>query len=74
MSEDVTEEQIESVLELYRKGKISLGRVAENLGMYYDDTIELLKNRGEMIRVGPDSLDEAEKEIEVIRNRESDRQ
>jgi len=55
--------------ELYMAGKVSLGRAAELADIPYDDFWGFLKESGHKIRVGPKTLEEAEKEYEKAKER-----
>lgn len=59
--------RIENAAERYKEGRISLGRAAEISNIPYREMIEELKNRDIKIRFGPKSIEEAEKDIDMIR-------
>ncbi len=54
-------------VELYMEGKVSLGKAAELAGVSYDEFWDSLKERGHKIRVGPKSLEEAEREYKAAK-------
>jgi predicted HTH domain antitoxin len=64
-SEKVLEEHLP--LDLLKQGKISSGKMAELLGLRYDELLEKLITQGIPLNFGPSNLEEAEKEIEVLR-------
>lgn len=53
-------------LEFYEPGRISLGRLAELCGLYYDEVIEKLTQYGKELKFGPETVEEAEKELKLI--------
>jgi len=53
--------------ESLKQGKISLGRMAELLGLYYSELLEKLITQRIPLNFGPSNLEEAEKEIEILR-------
>jgi predicted HTH domain antitoxin len=55
-------------VELYRAGKISLGRAAEISGLDYEMMKELLSVRGIPINRGPVSVSEAQREYSCFRD------
>ena len=46
---------------------ISLGKIAESLGLHYEELLEKLITQRLPLNFGPSSLEEAEKELEVLR-------
>ena len=50
-------------IDLYISGKVSLGKAAEIAGIPYDDFIDELRKRGIRLIVGPESPEEADKEL-----------
>ena len=54
-------------LDLYMSGKISLGKAAELAGISYDEFWDELRRRGLKLRVGPKTIEEAEREYEAVR-------
>lgn len=59
--------KIEQAIELYAGARVSLGKAAELCSMYFDEIIEKVKRRGVKFDFGPRTLEEAEKEAEIIR-------
>jgi len=47
--------------------EISLGKIAESLGLYYEELLEKLITQRILLNFGPSNLEEAEKELEVLR-------
>jgi len=47
--------------------EVSLGKIAESLGLYYEELLEKLITQGIPLNFGPSNLEEAEKELEVLR-------
>lgn len=54
-------------IQFYKPGYVSLGRIAEICGLYYDETIREIANRGLHLDFGPESIEEARQEIESLR-------
>jgi len=54
-------------LELYLDQKISLGKAVELSGTNNDEFIDFLKERGHRIRIGPKTLQEAEREYNTLK-------
>jgi predicted HTH domain antitoxin len=54
---------LELAVDLYRKGKVSLGKAAELSGLGYEGMKEVLAERKLPIRRGPESAGEAEEEF-----------
>ena len=57
---------VDVAVRMYKSGKVSLGRAAELAGVGYEDMRQILKGRGIKIKVGPDSVNEAEEEFESM--------
>ena len=64
-SEKVVDEHLP--LELFKQGKISSGKMAELLGLHYEELLEKLITQRIPLNFGPSNLEEAEKELEVLR-------
>ena len=47
--------------------EVSLGKIAESLGLHYEELLEKLITQGIPLNFGPSNLKEAEKELEVLR-------
>lgn len=56
----------ELVLNAYRVGLISTGKLAELLGISYHDTLDLLKERGIPANFGPMTIEELEAELRDV--------
>lgn len=67
MDFEVKKKKEDETLKLYKEGEISTGKAAELLDMNYDEFLGLLKEKGIKKQWGPSSVEEAEKEIETIR-------
>ncbi|MBM3309365.1 MAG: hypothetical protein FJY77_03840 [Candidatus Altiarchaeales archaeon] len=63
--EGLRKKNLEMSVELYRKGDISLGKAAELSGQGYEKMKEILSERQIPIRSGPESLSEAEEDLQV---------
>ncbi len=61
---------IDVAVELYKKDEISLGKAAEIAGVGYEDMRQILKVRGIKVKVGPESIKEAEAELERLEKRQ----
>ena len=57
---------IESLIQRYVSGYLSLGRAAELAGMRYDEFIDLLISKGISPDMGPESEDEFKEEEKLI--------
>jgi len=57
---------IESLIQRYRLGYLSLGRAAELAGMHYDEFIDLLISKGISPSMGPESEEEFKEEEKLI--------
>lgn len=58
---------VDVAVRLYESGEVSLGRSAELACVSYEDMRQILKGRGIKIKIGPDSIREAEEEFKSIR-------
>jgi len=47
--------------------EISLGKIAESVGLHYEELLERLITQRIPLNFGPSNLEEAEKELEVLR-------
>jgi len=60
---------VDVAVELYQKGDISMGKAAEIAGIGYEDMRQILKARGIKVRIGPETVEEAKKEVKEFRKR-----
>jgi len=60
---------VDIAVELYKKEEVSLGKAAELAGVSYEDMRQILKNRGIKIKIGPQTVEEAEKETKKLTKR-----
>lgn len=58
-------EQLATIIGLYVLGEISLGKAAERTGVTRWEMEDLLQEAGVELRLGPDSLDDLESEVDV---------
>ncbi|MFA6530249.1 MAG: UPF0175 family protein [Candidatus Micrarchaeia archaeon] len=58
-----TNEKLRSVLALYKKEKISLGKAASMAGVSYDKMLDILCSNGIQPKLGPDNKKNAEREL-----------
>lgn len=63
-------EQLATTIGLYVLGEISLGKVAERTGVTRWEMEEILQEAGVELRLGPESMDELEDEVDVALNLE----
>jgi len=70
-SSQVVAVDIEDVLHDYERELVSLGRVAELLGIDREQAVSLVESRGLPLRIGPRTVDEALEELQVIERLES---
>jgi predicted HTH domain antitoxin len=63
-------EQLATTIGLYVLGEISLGKVAERTGVTRWEMEEILQKAGVELRLGPESMDELEDEVDVALNLE----
>jgi len=54
-------------IDIYSPGRISLGQTAELCGLFYDEIIQEMKSRGLYLDFGPETLEEAERDLATIR-------
>jgi len=59
--------KIDLAAELYSKGKISIGMAAELAGVSYERMRDILAARDIKLRLGPESVEEAEQEYKAIK-------
>jgi len=57
---------VDAAVKMYGSGEVSLGRAAEIAGVSYEDMRQILKGRGIGIKIGPESVDEAEEELSKV--------
>ena len=62
---------LDEALRDYEQERISLGRLAELLGINRDEATALVESRGLALRVGPRTAEEAVEELRVIERLES---
>ena len=58
-------EQLATTIGLYVLGEISLGKAAERTGVTRWEMEEILQEAGVELRLGPQSMDELEDEVDV---------
>jgi len=58
-------EQLATTIGLYVLGEISLGKAAERTGVTRWEMEEILQEAGVKLRLGPQSMDELEDEVDV---------
>jgi len=58
-------EQLATTIGLYVLGEISLGKAAERTGVTRWEMEEILQEAGIKLRLGPQSMDELEDEVDV---------
>ena len=58
-------EQLATTIGLYILGEISLGKAAERTGVTRWEMEEILQEAGVELRLGPQSMDELEDEVDV---------
>jgi predicted HTH domain antitoxin len=63
-------EQLATTIGLYVLGEISLGKAAERTGVTRWEMEEILQEAGVELRLGPESMDELEDEVDVALNLE----
>lgn len=63
-------EQLATMIGLYVLGEISLGKAAERTGVTRWEMEEILQEAGVELRLGPESMDELEDEVDVALNLE----
>ncbi|MFD1571249.1 UPF0175 family protein [Halorubrum laminariae] len=63
-------EQLATTIGLYVLGEISLGKAAERTGVTRWEIEEILQEAGVELRLGPQSMDEFEDEVDVALNLE----
>jgi len=56
-------------VELYIGGKVSMGRAAELADVSYDEFFRFLREKSQRIRIGPRTLEEAEREYNETQER-----
>jgi predicted HTH domain antitoxin len=56
-------------IELYIGGKVSMGRAAELTDVSYDEFFRFLMEKSQRIRIGPRTLEEAEREYNETQER-----
>lgn len=67
----VTSIDIDTALDDYERELISLGRLAELLGLNRDQAAALVESRGLGLRIGPRTIDEAKEEVRALRRIQS---
>lgn len=60
--------RIEVAVHQYVTEPISIARAAAVAGVSFDQMKEILANRGVMLRLGPESNDEAQQELDSLRS------
>lgn len=70
-SDQVGAEEVDEALRDYERELISLGRLAELLGIDREQATALVQSRGLSLRIGPRTVDEALDELRVIERLES---
>lgn len=70
-SDRVVAVEADKVLRDYERELISLGRLAELLGIDREQAVALIQAHGLSLRIGPRTADEALEELRVIEQRES---
>jgi predicted HTH domain antitoxin len=65
---DIDTDELATTIGLYVLGELSLGKAAERVGVTRWEMQELLKEHGVEPRLGPSDMDDAEDEIEAIRD------
>lgn len=58
--------RIEVAIQTYQNEPISLGKAAEIAGVCWEEMREIMVNRGILLRLGPETIEEAVKEIEAV--------
>ena len=67
---DVDTDELATTIGLYVRGEISLGKAAERVGISRWEMQDLLKESGVDPRLGPTDFEDAEDEIQAIRDAE----
>jgi hypothetical protein len=62
---------VDEVLRDYEQERISLGRLAELLGINRDEATRLVQSRGLPLRIGPNTIEEAREEVRALRKIQS---
>jgi len=57
---------VDLAVRMYESGEVSLGRASEIAGVSYEDMRQILKGRGIKIKVGPETIEEAEEELKNL--------
>jgi hypothetical protein len=70
-SDQVVSVDIDETLRAYERDELSLGRLAELLGIDREQATALVESRGLSLRIGPRTVDEAWEELRVIERLES---
>lgn len=65
---DVDTNELATTIGLYVLGELSLGKAADRVGVSRWEMQELLKEHGVEPRLGPTDMDDADDEIEAIRD------
>ncbi|MEW6606769.1 MAG: UPF0175 family protein [bacterium] len=60
--------RIEIAIQTYQNEPISLGKAAEIAGVCWEEMRKIMVNRGIPIRLGPENIEEAKKEIETLKD------
>ena len=65
--EDDEDARISASVHLYEQGEISLGKASRLAGVPRQKMTDILREHG-VVRLGPEDMEDAEKEIEAARN------
>jgi predicted HTH domain antitoxin len=66
--EEDKDARISAAVRLYEKDKISLGKASRLAGVSRQEMPDILREHGVEVRLGPEDMEDAEKEIEAARN------
>jgi len=62
--------RLAAAIHLYERDEISLGKAARLAGVSRFDMPDILREHGVEVKLGPDDMEDAEREIDVARNLE----
>lgn len=62
--------RLAAAIHLYERGEISLGKAARLAGVSRFDMPDILREHGVEVKLGPDDMEDAKREIDVARNLE----
>lgn len=68
--DDHEDARLAAAIHLYANGKISLGKAARLAGVSRFDLPDVLREHGVEVELGPEDMDDAQREIDVARDLE----